>query len=219
MGQLEDLTGRVFGRWTVIKRADPPTDKTGHPLWHCRCVCGNEANVYAQSLRSGSSRSCGCQQKEELVQRVRTHGDSYSRLYSIWKAMLARCYNPNFIQFDDYGGRGVTVCDEWLDYPTFKEWAISTSYNDNLTIDRIDTNGNYEPSNCRWATRREQILNRRVTRWYTMDGKTMCLRDWAREYNMDYGTLRARLRSGMDFVSAIHKPAQKHHKAVEQVTT
>lgn len=218
MGQAKDLTGEVFGRWTVIKRADPPNDKTGHPLWHCRCVCGNEADVVVWSLRSGASKSCGCQQLEEFAKRVRTHGDSHARLYGIWKAMRARCFNPNFQQYDDYGGRGITVCDEWLDYPTFKKWAISTDYTDDMTLDRIDVNGNYEPTNCRWVTWREQILNRRVTRWYTMDGRTMCLFDWASEYGINYATLRNRLRRGMDFVSAIHKPVQKHHKREQQVT-
>ena len=210
MNNFIDLTGQRFGRWVVLRRADPPLDKTNHPLWHCKCDCGTEADVIGYSLRTGRSRSCGCLSRELASQRFIRHGDSFARLYNTWKAMRGRCYNKNAQDYQHYGGRGIRVCDEWMSYPAFKTWALASGYTDSLTLDRIDVNGDYEPSNCRWVSMHEQILNRRVTRWYTMDGQTMCLKDWARTFQIDYCTLRQRIQRGWDFETAVRTPA--HHR-------
>ena len=194
MRTAKDLSGQRFGRLTVICRA---VGKYDRPYYKCACDCGNEVVKRGKDLISGNTRSCGCLHKEQLAERNhknRVHGGGHTRLYNIYSNMMNRCYNIKQAEYHNYGGRGVSICKEWRDsFVTFREWAIANGYNDTLTIDRIDVNGNYEPPNCRWITKAEQQFNKTNTRYFEYKGQKKCLAEWAEIFSMNKPTLYNRV--------------------------
>lgn len=204
-----DLTGQKFNRLTVMEYAG--TAKDGHAKWRCKCDCGNEIIASGNALKRNNTKSCGCYNREASANRIvslnTTHGGTHTKLFRVWGGMKNRCYNANAINYCDYGARGITICDEWLnDFGAFQQWAIANGYNENLSIDRIDNNGNYEPSNCRWATAKQQGNNRRSTRYYEYKGETHTTSEWAEMYSIPHLILQRRLHDGWDFEQALTAP-------------
>ena len=192
MGKFIDLSGQRFGKLVVIERApDFGTGRERQTMWKCRCDCGNTVDVRSHSLRNGHTQSCGCLINER---RHIKHGLSHSRIYQIYKAMIQRCYNSNSEHYDDYAGRGIVICDEWRhDFLSFRDWAVASGYQDDLTIDRIDVNGNYDPENCRWADRKTQTVNRRGTVRIEYNNQIHTIEEWSQITGIAAGTLRTRL--------------------------
>lgn len=211
--KLKDLSNMRFGRWTVMYRGENKRDSRGYPIttWHCRCECGTERDIYANSLLNGKSKSCGCD--KHVVQdwcrtNFSTHGHSKTRLYKIWAGLKKRCLNPSSINYKNYGARGITVCEEWLRYEPFEEWALKNGYDDSLSIDRIDVNGDYSPGNCRWATFDEQANNRRTSAYYEFNGQTHTVAEWSSIYNIPYKRLWEWLNRGLTFEEIFIKQQQ-----------
>ena len=182
-----DLTGQRFGKLTVIGVDDRNTRKT---YFYCQCDCGNVKSVRSDSLLCGAIRSCGCMKKEQdriNLEANHSHKMSKTRPYEIWQGMKGRCYNPHNPRYDRYGGRGITVCDEWKeDFNAFYEWAVQNGYSDDLTIDRIDNDKGYSPDNCRWATQEEQARNRESNIKITIGNATKTLKEWCEIFDLDY---------------------------------
>ena len=192
MSRVIDISGNRYGRLLVLERFGKTGD--GKATWKCVCACGREVVVSGKDLRSGNTRSCGCLQKETAASRHTIHSISSTRLYKIWMQMKERCYNPNTPQYKDWGGRGITVCDDWLNnVQAFYGWAMNNGYADDLSLDRIDNNKGYSPDNCRWATREDQCNNKRTNRLITYNGKTQTISQWADELGINYYTLQSRI--------------------------
>jgi hypothetical protein len=169
-------------------------------MWKCQCECGNFINVRSYDLKSGHTKSCGCFHKETAIingQKVRKIPDisiSTTRIYKIWQGMQTRCYNSKHMFYYDYGGRGITICDEWKnDVVVFYNWAITNGYQDDLSIDRKDNNGNYEPDNCQWVSYKEQTNNTSRNHFVTYNNKTQTVKQWSEELGINYYTLIHRL--------------------------
>lgn len=213
-----EMIGLKFGRLTVVSFNSK--NERRQLLWNCKCECGNK-NVVAvgAKLREGSVVSCGCHRSERMIEINKnihkTHGKSYSRLNKIWSQMKQRCYNAKANGYKDYGGRGIRICDEWLNsLENFYEWAINNGYDDNLTIDRIDVNGNYEPSNCRWITMEEQQWNKRNTKYVTINNETKTIKDWSEENGISAHNIWYRLSQGYEGEDLIKPVSNK--KAIRQ---
>jgi len=211
MSNFKDVTGQRFGLLTVIKRVK--NDKQGNSKWLCKCDCGNEKIVRLSCLKRSTTPSCGCLTIKNIKKANTKHKLSKTRIYRIWKGMKHRCYCPSSNGYELYGGRGVTVCNEWNEFTPFYEWAKISGYQENLTIDRIDVNGNYEPSNCKWSTGKEQANNRRNNHIITYNGETHTLSEWANKYNIPVGLLADRVnRSHWTFEKAITTPKRLRNK-------
>ncbi|MHC0037905.1 hypothetical protein [Pseudoneobacillus sp. C159] len=190
----QDLTNRKFGKLIVLN----PNAKNG--FWDCVCDCGALTTVHYHNLLRGITQSCGCLSREILVARNKrnaTHNMRNTRLYHIWDTMKARCYRSYSKDFKNYGARGISICEEWKSkFELFYEWAMENGYAEHLTIDRIDVNGNYEPSNCRWLTVKEQANNKRVNRYITIKGETKTIAEWSDKSGISQKALRYRIESG-----------------------
>lgn len=202
----KDLTGQRFGRLLVIGLAPRTTRKK---YWACVCDCGNKKLVRVDSLTSGNVTSCGCLKAEQdrinLV-KAHKHKQSGTRLYKIWLGMKARCNNKNIKCYYRYGGKGISVCNAWLNnFELFMDWALNSGYAENLTIDRIDNSGNYEPGNCRWVDNKAQCNNRKTTTKITLNGETKSRMEWCEEIGLNYGTVKSRQYRGRDLVEQFSK--------------
>jgi hypothetical protein len=218
MGQFIDLTGKRFGKLTVIKRTENGSGQK--PQWLCLCDCGKSTIVRGDHLRSGwHTMSCGCMGNENRIKATKTHGDTGKRLYRIWVTMISRCESldrKDSRLTRNYRDRGIRVCQEWHSYEIFKAWAFENGYRDDLTIDRIDNNGNYEPSNCRWADGKTQANNTRRNINITYRGKTMTLKQWSVELGIKYRTLSHRIMElGWSIETAFATPVDMRYSHTE----
>lgn len=215
-------SGQVFGYLTAISIEWKPLKRSGsHPFWKCKCRCGNETLVSAYKLASGHTKSCGCYNLEVLVARSKTHGQFVGKkmtpAYCSWSCMIQRATNPNLKGFKNYAGRGITVCARWLKFENF--FADMGKRPTGTMLDRIDTNGNYEPGNCRWATRIESANNTRTNRWITFNGKTQTLAQWSREVGLKRLTLFTRLKLGWTVEKTLTTAKMKNQNSKPQPLT
>jgi hypothetical protein len=193
MGVIKPMISLKFGRLTVIELAYIKRSA----YWKCQCECGNIVIVQSNSLRSGKTKSCGCLGHDALMKRNITHGNTHTRLYRIWGGMKARCYIPTASGYKHYGAKGIRVYDNWLDFSLFKNWAYTNGYNNSLTIERKDNNGNYEPDNCIWIPGYRQASNTSKNVFIYFNGKKQTLADWAKELRIQESTIRYRYHKGL----------------------
>lgn len=200
------MIGEKFNRLTIIRQDTSRKDKTRR-YWMCRCDCGKWVSVSTADLKNGNTKSCGCLKRDNAKERLTTHGESKTKLYGVWNTMMSRCYNPKSERYNRYGGRGISVCAEWLhNYTAFRDWAITHGYADGLTIDRIDLDGDYCPENCQWVTSFEQMKNMSTNRFLTLNGETHILSDWARLTGISAATINKRLKRGWSVEKALTTP-------------
>ena len=202
MRKLHDLTGQKFGELTVIQRAENQSKKT---VWLCKCDCGNIVKVVSANLISGNTKSCGCLK----ITKNTKHGDYKSKLYHIHHSMFCRCYNHKDMAYKWYGAKGITVCEEWKEYSKFKEWATHNGYKEGLSIDRIDSDKNYCPENCRWVTLQEQAKNKKEIQRFEYKGNKYTVGELSNLFNISRHTLYGRLNRGWSFEDAITIPIRK----------
>lgn len=213
----DEMIGKTFANITVLEF----DCKKGRYLYYkCKCnLCGRIFSTRKYSLTSGHTKSCGCVTKKWMHSGNlnKKHGLYKDRAYWLWAKVKARCYNPNSREYPNYGGRGIIMCDEWLDPKNFVEWAYANGYDKDApkgqcTLDRIDVNGIYEPSNCRFITNQEQQNNKRTCRMFEYHGEVHSMADWARIYNVPYSTMATVLKRGdtLDFFKNDYVPRNRH---------
>lgn len=201
------MEGQRFSRLVVVRPA--ARDKRGNARWHCHCDCGGTATVQSGALRNGHTKSCGCLHREKSTK----HGKVGHRVYEVWNSMRDRCLNANHPSFACYGGRGINVCERWHKIENFV--ADMGDPPDGMSLDRIDNDGNYEPSNCRWATRKQQSRNTRQNVVLVHRGQTLCVTEWAEIIGVPRETIYTRLRRGWSVARALTKPTHmRDHNAI-----
>lgn len=218
MGKFIDLTGQRFGSLLVVSRAANYID--GSAQWNCRCDCGAMRVIRGSQLRRGERKSCGCVMKTVgpknllgyLQKRKEESGIISQRLYRIWKNMCGRCNDPNKDHYSDYGGRGISVSPEWLDFKCFQSWALGSGYKECLTLDRINVNGNYEPKNCRWQTQKQQCNNKRNNIVIEWSGRQLTLKELAETTGLKYSTLYWRVSHGWSIERAVMEPVEQRKR-------
>lgn len=205
-----DLSGKNFGRLTVMCRAE--SSPNGKARWVCKCECGTEKVIFSSALVGGITLSCGCLRNENSKRLAaslnRTHGMSRTRIFHVWDSMLQRCGNPNHKSFPDYGGRGISVCERWKKFENF--FSDMGDPGQGFSIDRIDHNGNYEPGNVRWATSKTQGRNKRSNTFITVNGETQPLAYWCEKYSINKVTAMDRIKRGWSPELAFETPARSY---------
>lgn len=218
MSKFIDLTGKRFGKLIVLKRIEDYVFNSGRKerQWLCKCDCGNEINVIGTNLKRGNTKSCGCYRIDVTKELHTKHNLSNSKFMNTLKGMKSRCYNPKDKRYNNYGGRGITICDEWLcedGLINFYNWLINNRYAENLTIDRIDSNKGYYPDNCRWVDMKTQQNNRTNNRLITYNNETMTLAMWAEKLGLNYKILANRIYSyGWSIEKAFNTPIRNISK-------
>lgn len=206
MGKALDLKDMTFGRLRVLERAQNRITKNGNSkrAWVCRCACGNVITATTMDLRSGDVKSCGCLKAELDVYRSLKHGWHGTHLHNVWCAMRRRCNDRRVADYCYYGGRGISVCDDWAsNFMNFCAWAIDNGYEEGLTIDRIDVHKGYSPENCRWVDMKTQANNRSNSRYIKYRGENHTIKEWSEIIGVPYSTLYMRLRNGWDVDRAL----------------
>jgi len=211
MSKFKDLTGQKFHNLTVLSFAYRDKKNT---YWLCKCNCGNKKIIRGSHLTSGNTKSCGCLMKYNITRRNKEnaiHGKSNTRLYTIYAGMKARCLKPNTNSYENYGEKGITICNEWLnDFMCFYNWAINNGYKENLSLERIDNNQGYEPSNCKWIEKKLQSRNIKSNKMISFRGKTLCMAEWAEQLGINYNTLNSRLgKYNWSIKKALTTPTKK----------
>lgn len=205
MAAFKDLTGKTFGKLTVIGQTGET--KYGNRVWKCVCECGNYTDAFTAELNSGHKQTCGNHSRSVGFVSKST------RLYRTWQNMKNRCYWEKDKSFRNYGGRGIRVCEEWKNsFSNFREWALRSGYKDNLTIDRINTNGDYSPENCRWATIKQQENNKRNNHRLEFNGITKTISEWAEALDIPKQALSNRIKAGWPVEEALTRPLKNDYR-------
>ena len=187
--KIIDMTGKRFSRLLVLRQADR---KNGKVHWLCKCDCGKETIVHGTKLRNGHTKSCGCLQKDTISEIRKTHGHSRTPLYVRWTGIKQRCLNENHTSYNRYGGKGIHICEQWLDYEVFKEWAERNNYKPELELDRIDNSKGYNPENCRWVSKKMNSQNRDSKVMLSENTLTVTIKRLAKENSLTYTCLMSR---------------------------
>jgi hypothetical protein len=215
MSRLNNLIGQKFGRLLVLKEFG--RDKNRNILWECSCECGNTKITTTACLNHGSVISCGCknaENRDNFKNISSKHNKSKTRIYDIWVGINQRIKNKNNKRYRQYGGRGIVVCEEWDSenengFINFYNWSMENGYDEKLTIDRRDVNGNYEPYNCRWSDRETQMNNTTKNNYIEINGEIKTVSQWAKEYNIPTSTLSLRIKSGWSKDRLLIPPSNK----------
>lgn len=214
MSKRLNLKNQTFNKLTVI---DFAYIKNNHSCWLCKCECGNEKIIRGHNIHKGEIKSCGCIKSELMRKKMTKHNMATTRFYGIWHQMKSRCNNKNVKEYKYYGGRGITVCKQWKIFINFRD-DMYKNYKEHLkqygkvntTIERINNNGNYEPNNCKWATRKEQTNNRRTNHLLIYKGQTLTVSQWARKLNIQITTLFSRIQNNRNIDEILNTTIKKN---------